>query len=351
MPKRNLKNARFLVTGGAGFIGSNFIRYLLSKTLESKITVVDNLSYAGNKHNLDGLPKSRVSLIGADINETRLMTKLFQRVDYVVHFAAETHVDRSIHKSSKSFIVSNVLGTHSLLQAIHKSPNIKLFIHVSTDEVFGSLPLKSKRRFREDSPYFPNSPYAASKAAADMLVRSFIQTWYLPIIIIHPANNYGPRQLPEKLIPFFTTRALQNLPLPVYGHGKHVRSWLHVDDCSSAIVTLLQKGVAGENYCVTSDEELSNLETTERILETLKKPLSLITHVTDRPGHDERYTLDASKLKKLGWRATRKLRVYLPKTVLWYRNNRDWVQSSMRRTGGVNGHIYRKILGISGKEN
>ncbi len=328
------------MTGGAGFIGSNFIRHLLGKVPRSKVTVVDNLSYAGNRQNLDGLPKNRVSFIKADVNETRLMTKLLQRTDYVVHFAAESHVDRSIHKSSRDFILANVLGTHSLLEALRKSPNVKLFVHVSTDEVFGSLPLKSKRKFNENSPYLPNSPYAASKAAADMVVRSYIQTWHLPIVIIHPANNYGPRQLPEKLIPFFTTRALKNLPLPVYGHGKHIRSWLHVDDCSSAIIAILQKGVAGENYCATSNEELTNLEMTKRVLKTLKKPVSLIMHVADRPGHDERYALDTSKLKKLGWKAARRLKTYLPKTVLWYKNNPEWVRKSNLRKRVFNKHFH-----------
>jgi len=336
MPKRNLKNARFLVTGGAGFIGSNFVRYLLSKVPGSAVVVVDNLSYAGNRQNLDRLPKNRVSFVRADINEKKRMAKLFRHADYVVHFAAETHVDRSIHQSSRDFFVTNVLGTHSLLEALRESPNVKLFVHISTDEVFGSLPLMSRRKFNERSPY---SPYAASKAAADMAVRSFIQTYRLPIVILHPANNYGPRQLPEKLIPFFTTRALRNLPLPVYGHGKHVRSWLHVDDCSSAIIALLEKGTAGENYCVTSGEELSNLETTRIILKTLKKPLSLVEHIADRPGHDERYAVDDSKLKKLGWKATRKLGTYLPKTVLWYRDNQDWVRRSIKKEKILNAHI------------
>ncbi len=341
MPKRNLKNARFLVTGGAGFIGSNFIRYLLTRIPGSKVAVIDNLSYAGNRHNLDGLPKNRVSFVKADINERRKMIKLFRKTDYVIHFAAETHVDRSIHKSSRNFIVTNVLGTHSLLQVLRVSPNIKLFIHVSTDEVFGSLPLKSKRKFNELSPYFPNSPYSASKASADMLARAFTKTWKLPIIIIYPANNYGPRQLPEKLIPFFTIRALKNLSLPIYGHGKNVRSWLHVDDCASAIMTLLEKGVVGDNYCATSDEELTNLQTTRWILETLEKPWSLVKHVADRPGHDERYTLDASKLKKLGWRATHRLKIYLPKTILWYKDNLDWGQKSSNKSRAFNGHIKR----------
>lgn len=347
--KRILKNKRFLVTGGAGFIGSNFIRYLLSKAPGSKVVVVDNLSYAGNKHNLEGLPKNRFSFVRADINETEKMVRLMKRMDYVVHLAAESHVDRSIHGSGKDFIIANVLGTHSLLEALRKSPNVKVFVHISTDEVFGSLPLKSKGKFHEKSPYLPNSLYSSSKAAADMLVRSYIQTWHLPIIIVHPANNYGPRQLPEKLIPFFTTRALQDLPLPIYGHGKHIRSWLHVDDCSSAIVTLLQKGTVGENYCATSDEELSNLETTERILEVLGKPLSLVRHVADRPGHDERYTLDASKLKKLGWRATHKLKTHLPKTILWYKNNQDWVRKSAARKKLFNKHFHETFLHDIGK--
>lgn len=339
MKKRILENARFLVTGGAGFIGSNFVRFLLKNLPNSKITIVDNLSYAGNVNNLDGLPKNRVLFVRADINERRKIIKLFHKVDYVIHFAAETHVDRSIHKSSRNFIVTNVLGTHTLLQALRVSQNVKLFIHVSTDEVFGSLPLKSKRKFSEKSSYFPNSPYSASKASADMLARAFIKTWKLPIIIIYPANNYGPRQLPEKLIPFFTMRALKNQFLPIYGHGKNVRSWLHVEDCCSAIMTLLEKGEVGESYCATSDEELSNLETTRWILKTLNKPWSLVKHVADRPGHDERYTLDSSKLRKLGWRALHKLKIYLPKTILWYKDNQDWVRKSSVKNRILNGHI------------
>jgi dTDP-glucose 4,6-dehydratase len=340
MLEKSLANARFLVTGGAGFIGSNFIRFLLAHTTGTKVTIVDNLSYAGNKENLNGLPKNRVAFVKADINQTALMTKLFRKADYVIHFAAESHVDRSIHGSSKDFVVANVLGTHSLLEALRAAPNVKRFIHISTDEVFGTLPLGSKGAFNEKSPYLPNSPYAASKAAADMMVRSFIQTWHLPIIILHPANNYGPYQLPEKMIPSFTLRALKDQSLPVYGHGKHVRSWLHVEDCSSAIITLLTKGKIGENYCVSSGEELSNLETTARILKALGKPASLITHVTDRPGHDERYALDAKKLKKLGWKPTHKLADHLPKTVLWYKYNQGWIKKTTARQKKFNTHIH-----------
>jgi len=339
MPKRNLKNSTILVTGGAGFIGSNFIRYILANIPGSKVIVVDNLSYAGNKHNLDGLPKNRVSFVKADINETQKMVKLFRLADYVVHFAAESHVDRSIYQSSKDFMVANIMGTHSLMEALGRSPNIKIFVHISTDEVFGSLPLRSKNKFDENSLYRPSSPYSASKAAADMIVRAYFQTWHLPLIIVHPANNYGTRQLPEKLIPFFTMRSLKNLPLPVYGHGKHVRTWLHVDDCCSAIFTLLQKGVIGENYCVSSDEEIQNVEIAKIILKTLGKPLSLITYVADRPGHDERYAMDASKLKKLGWKAVHKLATSLPKMVLWYKNNKDWVGGYLKKNRIFNAHI------------
>lgn len=342
MPKRNLKNARFLVTGGAGFIGSNFVRYLLAKIPGSRIVIVDNLSYAGNADNLVGLPKNRVSFVKTDINETEKMAKLMKRADYVVHMAAESHVDRSIHDSTKDFTTANILGTQSLLEALRKSPNIKLFLHMSTDEVFGSISLDSRREFRENSPYSPNSPYAATKAAADMLVRAYTRTWRLPIVVVHPTNNYGPRQLPEKLIPFFTLRALKNLSLPIYGHGKYVRSWLHVEDCCSAILLLLEKGIVGENYCVTSDEKFSNIAVTKLILKTLQKPTSLVAHVADRPAHDEKYVLDASKIKRLGWKSTHKFREHLPKTVLWYKVNENWVKKAIKKNKVFNLHIKGK---------
>lgn len=336
---RGLKNKRFLVTGGAGFIGSNFVRHLLKEVPGSKVTVVDNLSYAGNLHNLDGLPKSRTTFVKADINNTPLMTKLFKNTDYVIHLAAESHVDRSIHQSSLMFLKTNVLGTHSLLEALRANPNVQLFLHVSTDEVFGTLPLASKAKFHEKSPYLPNSPYAASKAAGDMVVRSFYQTWKLPIVIAHPVNNYGPRQLPEKLIPFFTIRALNDLPLPLYGHGKHIRSWLHVNDCSRALLAILEKGVAGESYCVSADEDAPNHAIASVILETLKKPKNLITHVADRPGHDERYALDASKLKRTGWQPKHALGTNLAKTVLWYKDNADWIAKTAKNRKEFNKHI------------
>ncbi len=342
MPKRNIDKAIFLVTGGAGFIGSNFVRFLVNNIPGSRIIVVDNLSYAGRKDNLNDLPKNRVSFYKFDINETRKMAALMKKVDYVVHFAAESHVDRSIYESTKDFTVANVLGTQSMLEALGKSPNVKLFIHISTDEVFGTLPLDSRKEFRETSPYYPNSPYAATKAGADMLVRSYIQTWHLPIIIVHPVNNYGPYQLPEKLVPFFTLRALQNLPLPIYGHGKFVRSWLHVDDCCSAILLLIKKGKAGENYCVSSGEKLANIEITKKILETLDKPASLITHIANRPGHDERYALNSSKIRKLGWKPKHKIKDYLPKTVLWYKDNQEWARRSNVGRKVFNSHIKLK---------
>ena len=346
---RNLKNKRFLVTGGAGFIGSNLVRHIIDEIPGSRVTVVDNLSYAGNLHNLDGVPKSRMKFVRADINYTPLMKKLFKVTDYVMHLAAESHVDRSIHQSSLIFLNANVLGTHSLLEALRASPNVRLFLHVSTDEVFGTLPLASKAKFNERSAYLPNSPYAASKAAGDMVVRSFYQTWKLPIIIAHPVNNYGPRQLPEKMIPFFTMRAMNDLPLPLYGHGGHIRSWLHVNDCSRALLAILQKGQAGESYCISADEDAPNHSVALTILRTLKKPKDLITYVTDRPGHDERYALDASKLKRLGWKPNHALSVHLPKTVLWYKDNTGWTLKTTRNRKQFNKHIKSPALGSEKK--
>ena len=336
---RILKNKRFLVTGGAGFIGSNLVRHLLKNIPDSKITVVDNLSYAGNLYNLQGLPKSRLQFIKADINNTPLMKQLFKNADFVVHLAAESHVDRSIHQSSLIFLRSNVLGTRLLLEALRESPNVELFLHFSTDEVFGTLPLNSSQKFHEKSPYLPNSPYAASKAGADMIARAYYQTWKLPIVVIHPTNNYGPRQLPEKLVPFFTIRAVNSLPLPLYGHGNHVRSWLHVDDCSEAAIKILEKGKIGESYCVTEDEDKPNHFIAKMILTTLKKPASLLTYVTDRPGHDEKYSLNAAKLKRLGWKPKRKLKTHLPETVLWYKKNAEWIKKTSKNRKLFNQHI------------
>ena len=309
-----------------------------------KIIVVDNLSFAGNLQNLKNIPKNKYQFIKADINNTPLMKKIFKHSDYVVNFAGETHVDRSIHQSSLTFLKSNVMGVRSLLEALRVSPNILVFQHVSTDEVFGSLPLNSKKKFNENSPYQPNSPYSASKAAGDLFCRSYIQTFKLPVIIVHPSNNYGPYQLPEKLIPFFTLRALKNLPLPIYGHGKHIRDWLHVDDCSRGIAVLIQKGKLGQSYCLAGENEVQNLEITKMILNILKKPESLIAFVEDRPGHDSRYSLDSSKIKKLGFEPNYSLEKTLPDVVKWYYQDSDWVNKVLKEKPKLNKHLNLKSL-------
>lgn len=272
------------------------------------------------------------------------MKKLFKEVDYVVNFAGETHVDRSIHQSSLTFLKSNVMGVRSLLEALRTSPNVRVFLHISTDEVFGSLALNSKKKFNENSPYQPNSPYSASKAAGDLFCRSYIQTFKLPVIIAHPSNNYGPYQLPEKLIPFFTIRALKNLPLPIYGHGKHIRDWLHVDDCARGLAVIIQKGELGQSYCLGGENEVQNLEITKMILNTLKKPEDLIVFVEDRPGHDSRYSLDSSKIKKLGFKPNYSLEKTLPGVIKWYCQNSDWVSEVLKAKQRFNKHINIKSL-------
>lgn len=341
---RILNDKTFIVTGGAGFIGSNFVRYLIKNCPKAKIIIVDNLSFASNIHNLNNIPKNKYKFVKADINNTPLMKKIMAGADYVVNFAGETHVDRSIHQSSLTFLKSNVAGVRSLLEALQHSPNIKVFIHISTDEVFGDLPLNSAKKFNEKSPYRPNSPYSASKAAGDFFCRAYIKTFKLPIIIAYPSNNYGHFQLPEKLIPFFTLRAMKNLPLPIYGRGKQKREWLYVDDCSEAIFTLLQKGEAGESYCIGSGEELENLKITKMILSFLKKPESLIVFVEDRPGHDSRYSLNSSKIMKLGWKPKYTIYKQLASVIKWYSDNPKWVQKAISKKQKFNKHINLKSL-------
>ena len=244
------------------------------------------------------------------------------RADYVVNFAAETHVDRSIHGGAAAFVHSNIAGVHSLLEALRVSPKVKKMVQISTDEVWGDLPLNSKEKFNEESPFLPNSPYAASKAAGDLLIRSYVKTYGLPVIVSHSVNNFGPRQFPEKLIPFFTLQALKNQPLPLYGNGKNVRDWLYVDDHSSAILTLLEKAGVGEVYAISGNDERSNIWIADNILKILGKPRGLITFVKDRPGHDRRYSVDSRQLKRLGWRPKHSLSSKLKATLNWYIDNK-----------------------------
>lgn len=321
---------RLLVTGGAGFIGSAFIRHLLrSSDFDGKIVNFDLLTYAGKLENLDGFQNHpRYLLIQGDINHQSLVEKILeeQEIDAIVHFAAETHVDRSI-SSARPFLEANVMGTLSLLEALRKFPHVH-FHHISTDEVYGSL--GESGSFNEHSPYRPNSPYSASKAASDHLVRAFTQTYRLSTTVSHCSNNYGPGQFPEKFIPLMIFHCLQGKPLPVYGRGANIRDWLFVDDHVEAIWTILQKGKSGQTYGIGGGTELSNLELLHLLIDLLAKETkaapetyrSLIRFVEDRPGHDFRYSIDSSKIEKeLSWKPSISLQEGLARTVRWYLMN------------------------------
>jgi dTDP-glucose 4,6-dehydratase len=308
-----------LVTGGCGFIGSNFIRYLLNNS-NNKIINLDKLTYAGNLENLSDLEKNvNYTFIKGDICDENLVSNLIKKVDYVVHFAAESHVDNSI-KDSFVFTRTNVLGTHILLEHAKRN-NIKKFVYISTDEVYGSI---EKGSFKETSPFKPNSPYSASKAGADLLARSYYITFGLPVIITRSSNNHGPYQHPEKLIPLFITNLIENKKVPVYGSGLNVRDWLYVLDNCEAINFVLENGNIGESYNIGGNNEKTNIEITNLILKELNKDESYIQHVADRLGHDMRYSLDCTKIKKLGWEPKFKFEDALKKTIIWYKENENW---------------------------
>lgn len=337
--KNFLDNKTILVCGGCGFMGSNFIRHILVNFKKTKIINLDLLTYAGNKENLNGIPLRNYRFAKGDINNFKLVAMLMKAADFAVNFAAEIHVDRSIHGRASDFVQTNILGLHSLLEALRVSPNVFKMVQISTDEVWGDLSLNSKIKFDEESPFKPNSPYAASKAAGDLLVRAYAKTYGLPIVVSHSVNNFGPRQFPEKLIPFFTLRAMQDKYLPLYGDGRNVRDWLYVDDHTTAILTLLEKADGGEVYGVSRNEEYSNLEIADKILKILEKPKNLITFVKDRPAHDRRYSVDSSKLRRLGWRPRYSIDKQLERTVIWYQENPDWVRSVLKKSGDINKHI------------
>jgi dTDP-glucose 4,6-dehydratase len=321
---------RLLVTGGAGFVGSNFVRRLLTDSTSSvaKIIVLDKLTYAGTFENLEDFQEDmRFQFIHGDINNQTLVENLFEKVDVVVHFAAESHVDRSILEATP-FIETNVLGTASLLENLRKFPKVK-FLHVSTDEVYGSI---SEGSWNEEFPLSPNSPYAASKASSDLLALAYQRTYGLDILVSRCCNNYGPNQFPEKLIPLFITNLIQGRKVPVYGDGKNIREWIHVDDHCDALNLILSKGESGQIYNIGSSFELSNLEITNLILEAFNRGEESIEYVSDRPGHDYRYSLDYSKAKsKLGYSPKIDFVNGLRKTVEWYLENQTWWDSKIQK--------------------
>jgi len=314
---------RLLITGGAGFIGSNFVRYILREHPDWQVVNLDRLTYAGNLENLkDVKNESRYRFILGDIADRELIDKLFsQGFDVVVNFAAESHVDRSILDASP-FMRTNVQGPQVLLEGARQH-RVKLFLQVSTDEVYGSLGAEGK--FNEESPLLPSSPYSASKAAADLLCRAYQRTYGLPVIITRCSNNYGPYQFPEKLIPLTITNALEEKPIPIYGDGLNVRDWIHVEDHCCALDLVIQRGKQGETYNIGADNERTNLEMVRRILDIVEKPPSLITFVSDRPGHDRRYALETTKIRReLGWEPRHSFEEALKRTVEWYIENEPW---------------------------
>ena len=315
---------KILVTGGAGFIGSEFVRQNVKKGLN--IVVVDKLTYAGDIKRLKEV-KNKIKFYKIDICDLPKLKKIFQKEKptQVVHFAAETHVDRSLHDVTP-FIETNIIGTQNLIDCIRES-SIQKILHVSTDEVYGE---SSSGKFREDLPLKPNNPYSATKASAELLIKAAVRTYGLPVVIVRPANNYGPWQYPEKFIPVIFFKALNNQKIPVYGQGKQIREWLYVGDCARAIEMILKDGKIGEVYNVGSYFEMPNLKTAQTILRLLKKSPDLIEFVKDRPGHDFRYSVDCSKLHRLGWKPKVNFNAGIKQTLDWYTQNRFWAEHKIK---------------------
>ncbi|MEK7604870.1 MAG: dTDP-glucose 4,6-dehydratase [Patescibacteria group bacterium] len=342
-PNKTLNGQTVLVWGGAGFIGSNFIHYILEKYPKVRIINVDKLTYSGNLDNLRTVAKDpRYTFVRGDVADKKKVDAVLKkyRPDYLINFAAETHVDRSIHVGALEFINTNVVGVFNLLEAVKAVDTVRSYVQVSTDEVYGSLDLNSKALFTETTAFAPNVPYAATKAGGDMLCRAYHNTWGVPVVVTHCSNNYGPRQYPEKLIPFFVLRMLEGKTLPLYGDGKNVRDWIHVLDHCAALEKCLLQGTPGAVYNIGADNELNNREIAKLILAHFKKDESCIEFVGDRPGHDRRYAIDASRIhKELGWKPTRSFKKGLTETIEWYVNNPEWINKIRVKTGVFNPHI------------
>lgn len=328
---KTMPSKTILITGGAGFIGSNFVHYIYEKYPHYTILIIDALTYAGNLENIISI-KDKIIFEKEDIAHEEKIYEIFKKYtpDFVVNFAAETHVDRSI-LGPKIFLETNVKGTQNLLEA-SKTFGIERYLQVSTDEVYGDLGDTTGTYFTEKTPLAPNCPYAASKASADLFVQSYFETYKLPTLITRCTNNYGPYQYPEKLIPFFLSKAMKDEKLPVYGDGKNIRDWLYVKDHCRAIDLVLHKGKKGEVYNIGGHNEKTNLEIIEILLEKLGKSKNLITFVEDRLAHDRRYAMDASKIKnELGWTPQHSFEEWIDGTIEWYINNPEWIQHSLNK--------------------
>lgn len=338
--------ATWFVTGGAGFIGSNFVRLALKEDWCGRIVVLDALTYAGNLENLEPFVQNDARLVFAkgDITDAALVDELMGKYkpSLVFHFAAESHVDRSIEDPAP-FVRTNVLGTQVLLSAARRH-EVARFLHVSTDEVYGALPLDSTERFHENRPYAPKSPYAASKAASDFLVNAMHHTYGMDVVITNCSNNYGPFQFPEKLIPLIIMNALEGEPLPVYGDGLYVRDWIHVEDHCRGVRVCGERGTSGETYCIGTENEQPNIAIVKKVLELTGRDESLIKYVKDRPGHDRRYAIDPTKIKtELGWKPLIDWEQGIASTVEWYKENQTWLERI--RTGEFRDYYERSYGG------
>lgn len=329
---------KIIVTGGAGFIGSNFVHHVYNERPDWHITVLDALTYAGNRKNLDGLDDSRVTFVEGNICDETLVDKLVGEHDAVVHFAAESHNDNSL-SNPRPFLDSNIIGTYTLLEAVRK--HNKRFHHISTDEVYGDLELDDPNKFTDQTPYNPSSPYSSTKAGSDLLVRAWVRSFNVQATISNCSNNYGPYQHVEKFIPRQITEVLEGRKPKLYGTGENVRDWIHTEDHSSAVLTILEKGKIGETYLIGADGEKNNKQVVELILKLMNKDSSDYEHVNDRPGHDLRYAIDASKLRtELGWKPKyTNFEEGLKNTIVWYKENEDWWKPQKNETEAK----YRKV--------
>ncbi|MEK7558164.1 MAG: dTDP-glucose 4,6-dehydratase [Patescibacteria group bacterium] len=332
---------KLLITGGAGFIGSNFIHYILENRQDYKIVNYDKLTYAGNLDNLKDIENNpNYTFVQGDITDLEKLNQVISEnnITHIINFAAETHVDRSIHGGCKDFVLTNTLGVQMILDATRIN-GIEKFVNVSTDEVYGALELDENRLFTENTPIEPNMPYAAAKAGGDLMCRAYFKTHKVPVVVTHCSNNYGPYQFPEKVIPFFVFKLLKGEKVSVYGDGLNVRDWIHVRDHAKALLLMLEKGESGRVYNIGSDNERNNLEITKMILKIMNKGEDMIEYVTDRPGHDRRYAIDASLIRSLGWEpeyTQEKFEQGLKETVEWYLNNIEWVNKLREKKDEMN---------------
>lgn len=322
--------SHYLVTGGAGFIGSNFVHHVLENT-DHSITVLDKLTYAGNRASLEGLDERRFTFVHGDITDAELVDSLFPQVDAVVHYAAESHNDNSLN-NPRPFLETNIIGTYTLLEAARKYDT--RFHHISTDEVYGDLELDDPERFTETTPYNPSSPYSSTKAGSDLLVRAWVRSFGVQATLSNCSNNYGPYQHVEKFIPRQITNVIRGIRPKLYGAGENVRDWIHANDHSSAVLTILDKGQLGETYLIGADGERNNKDVIELILEEMGQPRDAYDHVTDRAGHDLRYAIDSTKLRdELGWQPSfSDFEAGLANTIAWYRDNEAWWAPSKQAT-------------------